>query len=83
VTIEWSEFKEFRKDREKSKSCDKLTLLVEFIINFYNIHSIERIYEILKKDSLSLLMMKKRKVFNVEDLERHISSTKSKYQRVC
>ncbi len=80
--IEWSEFKEFRKEREKIEKCDKLFLLVEFIISFYNIHSIEYLYKMLKHDTLSSLMMKKRGIFSFEDFEKYIQSFKNKFQKI-
>ncbi len=80
--IEWSEFKEFRKEREKIQKEDKLYLLIDFIISFYNIHSLERIFEILKKDTLSLLMMKKRGIKSLEDLDKYIKLYGSKFQKI-
>lgn len=80
--IEWSEFKEFRKEREKIQKEDKLYLLIDFIVSFYNIHSLERIFEILKSDTLSLLMMKKRGIKDLEDLERYIKLYGSKFQKI-
>ncbi len=80
--IEWSEFKEFRKEREKIQKEDKLYLLIDFIVSFYNIHSLERIFEILKSDTLSLLMMKKRGIKGLEDLERYIKLYGSKFQKI-
>ena len=80
--IEWGEFKEFRKEREKIQKEDKLYLLIDFIVSFYNIHSLERIFEILKSDTLSLLMMKKRGIKGLEDLERYIKLYGSKFQKI-
>ncbi|GEM_PF-4811525 len=80
--IEWGEFKEFRKEREKIQKEDKLYLLIDFIVSFYNIHSLERIFEILKSDTLSFLMMKKRGIKGLDDLERYIKLYGSKFQKI-
>ncbi len=76
VRIDWDEYKSFRKEKEKGGQRDKFFNLVCFIVNFYNIHSYERIYEIIKDDYVGDMMMKKNGISSILDLEEYVSKYK-------
>jgi len=73
VRIDWQEYRDFRKEKEIAGQRDKFLNLVCFIISFYNIHSYERIYEIIKNDYVGNMMMQKNGINSVLDLENYVS----------
>ena len=76
MQIDWQEYKEFRIHREEAGEKDKFYILIEFLKSFYNLHSLEQIYEIVKKDTLSSLMLKKNNILSYNDFEDYIQKYK-------
>ncbi len=72
MKIDWQEYKEFRISKEEAGEKDKFYILVEFLKSFYNIHSLETIYDIVKKDTLSSLMLKKNEISSYDDFESYL-----------
>ncbi len=72
MKIDWQEYKEFRISKEEAGEKDKFYILVEFLKSFYNIHSLETIYDIVKKDTLSSLMLKKNEISSYDDFENYL-----------
>ena len=71
--INWDEFKEYKQVRENPEELDNFQLLLEFIRSFYNKNNAYEIYEMLRGDELSAMMLAKREITEPEQLERYLS----------
>jgi hypothetical protein len=70
VAINWNEFKEFKKHRHGQN--DNFSELLEFIKSYYNMSNPNDIYETLKNDDLSEMMLEKRDITDAEGLESYL-----------
>lgn len=70
VTINWNEFKEFKKHRHGND--DNFQSLLEFIKSYYNMMSPIDIFDTLVNDELSKMMLEKRSISEAEDLESYL-----------
>lgn len=70
VAINWNEFKEFKKHRHGQN--DNFSELLEFIKSYYNMSNPNDIYETLKNDDLSEMMLEKRNITDAEGLESYL-----------
>lgn len=70
ITINWNEFKEFKKYRHGQN--DNFSELLEFIKSYYNMSNPSDIYEMLRCDQLSELMLEKRSIVDAEGLESYL-----------
>ena len=69
VTINWAEYKEFKKYTNKN---DNFEILLDFIKSYYNMSSPQDIYEVLCADETAQLMLAKRKIEDAEGLEKYL-----------
>jgi len=65
--IDWGEFKAFR--ATSTKEQDNFMTLIDFLKSYYNMFSIEDIYETLKNDETSNMMLEKRNITDAEGIE--------------
>jgi hypothetical protein len=72
MKINWDEFKAFKHEYDNSHNRDNFALLIEFLRSFYNVKDINELYNSLKNDELSYLMMKKRNITTVTILEKYM-----------
>ena len=68
--IDWSEFKTFR--RASTKEQDNFMTLLDFLKSYYNMFSIQDIYDTLENDETSKLMLEKRNIADAEDIEKYL-----------
>jgi hypothetical protein len=70
ITINWDEFKEFKKHRHNKD--DNFGVLLDFMKSYYNIISAADMYDTLKNDGLSEMMLEKREIKDAEGLEYYL-----------
>ncbi len=70
IRINWDEFKEFKKYR--NKKGDNFEALLEFMKSYYNITSPMEMYEVLCCDELAKMMLDKREITDAEGLENYL-----------
>ncbi len=70
IRINWDEFKEFKKYR--NKKGDNFEALLEFMKSYYNITSPMEMYEVLSYDELAKMMLDKRDITDAEGLENYL-----------
>ncbi|PHS58136.1 MAG: hypothetical protein COB17_03855 [Sulfurimonas sp.] len=68
--INWDEFKEYK--RGHSKAADNFLVLLNFMQSYYNMLSVNEIYETLSSDDLALMMLKKRDLKDAVALEKFL-----------
>ncbi len=66
VSINWKEFKEYKRHSIKDNNFE---ILLDFIKSYYNMVSPLDIYDILIVDDTARMMLDKRNIKCVEDLE--------------
>jgi len=72
ITIDYEEFKLFKKSYNDAHGFDNFALLIEFVKTYYNIRSYFELYDIFIEDSLAVMMMQKRNIDTPEKLEEYI-----------
>jgi len=73
MDINWDEFKIYKKEMPHLGG-DNFTKLVSFVRSFYNISSTTVLFEMLSKDEIATLMLKKRDLKTPSELERYLQS---------
>jgi hypothetical protein len=68
--INWDEFK-FFKQYSENKS-DNFEILLEFLKSHYKMTSPKEMYETMANDDTALLMLNKRDINSLEDLEKRL-----------
>ncbi len=71
ITIDWDEFKLYKQGHVDISKKDNFLLLKEFIKSYYNISCYFDMYEMLRHDELSAMMLQKRNINSPEVLERY------------
>ncbi len=71
ITIDWDEFKTYKQEHMDISKKDNFLLLYEFVKSYYNILSYFDIYDMLRHDELSSMMLQKRDINSPEDLEKY------------
>ena len=66
-SIEWDEFKIFKK--HTNKEGDNFELLLEFLKSYYNMTSPQEMYDTMKRDDIAPMMLEKRDIKSSSDLE--------------
>ena len=66
ISINWKEFKEHKKHSVKKNNFE---ILLDFIRSYYNMTSPVEMYDILSTDDTAQMMLDKRNIECVEDLE--------------
>lgn len=67
VRINWDEFKEFRTHRNSKD--DNFTTLIYFMKSYYNMIKPTDIFDSFIEDELAVMMLEKREITSLEDLE--------------
>ncbi len=73
MKINWQEYKIFKHEYDNPHNRDNFALLIEFLRSFYNVKDITKLYETLKSDELSRMMMKKRHISSITILEKYMT----------
>ena len=71
--IDWSEFKAFR--ASSTKEQDNFMALIDFLKSYYNMFSVLDIYDTLKNDETSNMMLEKRNIIDAEGIEKYLFKT--------
>ena len=72
MKINWDEFKSFKHEYDNPHDRDNFALLIEFLRSFYNVKDLRELYDSLKNDELSDLMMQKRHITSITILEKYM-----------
>jgi len=72
LKIDWDEYKVYKQQRADLKALDNFETLLEFLRSFYNKNSPFEVYDILSADEVGRMMLDKRHIKRVEDLENYI-----------
>ncbi|MCX6077191.1 MAG: hypothetical protein NTW78_09970 [Campylobacterales bacterium] len=67
VKIHWDGYKDF-KAHSNSKD-DNFTTLINFMKSYYNLSKPKDMFDFLSSDELAILMLEKRSIYSVEELE--------------
>jgi hypothetical protein len=70
IKINWDDFK-FFKQYSENKS-DNFEILLEFLKSHYKMTSPKEMYETMANDDTALLMLNKREINSLEDLEKRL-----------
>ena len=70
VTIDWTEFKEFR--AHSMKKDDNFATMIDFLKSYYNMFSAEDIYQSLKHDDTANMMLEKRNITSAIGIEDYL-----------
>jgi hypothetical protein len=70
VEINWEEFKFFK--QYSLKKSDNFETLLDFLENYYKMTSPKEMFETMIDDEIAQLMLRKREMHTLEDLERHL-----------
>ena len=68
--IDWGEFKAFRAGSTKEQ--DNFMTLLDFLKSYYNMFSVDDIYETLKNDETSKMMLEKRDITDAKGIEKYL-----------
>ena len=71
IEINWDEFKFFKQYSTK-KNQNNFEVLLDFLKNYHKMTSPKEMYETMFEDETAQLMLKKREIFTLEDLEKHL-----------
>ncbi len=69
ITINWSEYKEYKK---YARGNDNFEMLLDFMKSYYNMTNPLDIYETLHNDDTAQMMLDKRNIIDPEGLERFL-----------
>ena len=70
ITIDWDEFKSYKQGHMDISKKDNFLLLKEFIKSYYNTSCYFDMYDMLRHDELSAMMLEKRDINDAEALEK-------------
>jgi len=70
IEINWNDFKFFKQYSEKKS--DNFEVLLDFLKSHYKMTSPKEMYETMQNDDTALLMLEKREMYRIEDLEKHL-----------
>ncbi|MFA5233910.1 MAG: hypothetical protein WC390_05850 [Sulfurimonas sp.] len=68
--INWEEFKFFKQYSDKKN--DNFEVLLDFLKSHYKMTSPKEMYETMANDDTALLMLNKREINSLEDLEKRL-----------
>jgi len=69
VTINWAEFKEYKKYSTRN---DNFEILLDFMKSYYNLVNPRDLYESFSHDDTAQLMLEKRNITDAEGLENFL-----------
>lgn len=70
IEINWEDFKFFKQYSDIKN--DNFEILLDFLKNHYKMTSPKEMFETMSNDETAQLMLKKREMHTLEDLERHL-----------
>ncbi len=70
MAINWEEFKLYKISSDKKD--DNFEILLSFLRSYYNITSPREIFETMIDDETAQLMLNKRALYSIQDLEKHL-----------
>jgi len=70
IEINWDDFKFFKQYSEKKN--DNFEILLDFLKSHYKMTSPKEMYETMANDETALLMLNKREISSLEDLEKRL-----------
>lgn len=70
IKINWDEFKFFKQYSDKKD--DNFEVLLDFLKSHYKMTSPKEMYETMANDDTALLMLNKREINSLEDLEKRL-----------
>ena len=70
TTINWDEFKVFKKHAHKEG--DNFEMLLDFLKSYYNMTNPAEMYETMINDDIAPMMLEKRDINSNADLEKHL-----------
>lgn len=70
VSINWDEFKEYKKTHWSKN--DNFIVLLDFVQSYYKLASVRDIYDSLIEDELANMMLQKRDINDIVDLEKYL-----------
>jgi len=69
IDIDWEEFKIFKSYNKKN---DNFETLLDFLKSYYKMTSPKEMFATMQQDETAKLMLTKREMFSVEDLEKYL-----------
>ncbi|MDD5399780.1 MAG: hypothetical protein PHQ93_01155 [Sulfurimonas sp.] len=70
IEINWEEFKFFK--QYSDKKSDNFEVLLDFLKSHYKMTSTKEMFETMMNDDIAQLMLKKRDMYSLEDLEKYL-----------
>ena len=70
MDINWNEFKQFKKSL--ADDGDNFTKLLDFLQSYYNMVSVNELYETLNSDELAIMMLERKNIKNIIDMENFL-----------
>lgn len=70
IEINWEEFKFFK--QYSDKKSDNFEVLLDFLKSHYKMTSPKEMFETMLNDDIAQLMLKKRDMYSLEDLEKYL-----------
>jgi len=70
IEINWEEFKFFK--QYSTKKGDNFETLLDFLKSYYKMTSTKEMFETMINDDVAQMMLRKREMHTLEDLEKHL-----------
>ncbi|MDD2653256.1 MAG: hypothetical protein PHX44_09430 [Sulfurimonas sp.] len=70
IEIDWNDFKFFKQSSEKKS--DNFEVLLDFLKSHYKMTSPKEMFETMANDDTARLMLSKREINSLEDLEKRL-----------
>lgn len=70
IEINWEEFKFFK--QYSTKKGDNFETLLDFLKSYYKMTSTKEMFETMINDDIAQMMLRKREMHTLEDLEKHL-----------
>lgn len=70
IDINWEEFKFFK--QYSDKKSDNFEVLLDFLKSHYKMTSPKEMFETMMNDDIAQLMLKKRDMYSLADLEKYL-----------
>lgn len=69
MEINWTEFRDFKKDSVRN---DNFETLLDFMKSYYNMMNPMDLYDTFKEDATAQMMLKKRNIIDAEGIENYL-----------
>lgn len=70
--INWEVFKEYKYSASSPKGLNNFDFLLRYLELFHKVSSVKDYFDILQNDELASMMLKKRSIESVEDLQMYL-----------